>query len=259
MDLEIKNKKALITGGGHGIGKSIALGLAREGCSIAICDIEKERINQISKEIEDLNVDFIGIPSDLTNPGAVGEVLDVLDKKWRGVDILVNNVGGGGRWGKEKPEETSRTIWTEVYNKNAMISVDFTMGLIPFMKEKKWGRVITIASIFGKEGGGRPWFNMAKSAQISLMKNLAMNKDLVRRGITFNSVAPGAIMIPNTGWEKLEKENRKEFNRLTKEFPLGRLGDPEEVANLVVFLCSRKASLINGSCIAIDGGSSFSF
>jgi len=120
--------------------------------------------------------------------------------------------------------------------------------------------VVTIASLLGREGGGRPWFNMAKSAEISLMKTLAMNASLARDGITFNSVAPGAIMIPSTGWEEEQKKDPEKFKKMVDlQFPLDRLGTPEEVANVVVFLCSEKASLVNGACIPIDGGESRSF
>jgi len=136
----------------------------------------------------------------------------------------------------------------------------FTSLTIPLMKKNKWGRVITVASRYGKEAGGRPWFAMAKSAEISLMKTLSLDKMLVRQGITFNSVAPGAIMIPDTGWDTRAKEDPQGLKNLVdKEFPLGRMGKPEEVASVVVFLCSERASLINGACLSVDGGESKSF
>jgi len=98
---------------------------------------------------------------------------------------------------------------------------------------------------------------MAKSAEIVLMKSLAMVPYLVRDGITFNSVAPGSIMIPDTGWELEKKKNPQAFSKQLKAiFPLGRLGTPEEVADVVVFLCSRNASLVNGACVIVDGAES---
>lgn len=173
---------------------------------------------------------------------------------------MFHNVGGGGRWGKPVVEETPEQVWLEVYSKNALAAVLFTMQAIPFMRKQKWGRVVTITSSYGREGGGRPWFNMAKTAQTALMKNLALNYALAREGITFNSVAPGAIMIPDTGWEKEQKENPEEFKKMVDEkYPLGRLGTPEEVASVVVFVCSEKASLVNGASIPVDGGESKSF
>src|SRR5208283_4052681 len=118
--------------------------------------------------------------------------------------------------------------------KNAMTAVRFIMKVLPVMRKQKWGRIITITSIYGKEGGGRPWFNMAKAAQTSLMKCLALNKDLSRSGITFNSIAPGPIMIPGTGWEEEQRKDPEAFNQmLNTQSTLGRLGTPDEVANVV--------------------------
>jgi 3-oxoacyl-[acyl-carrier protein] reductase len=183
-------------------------------------------------------------------------VIDFIKGRWGTLDILINNVGGGGRWGTEDYEDFDE--WNEVYEKNAGAARKMTMAFIPYMRTKKWGRVITIASIIGKEGGGRPWFCMAKSAEIALMKSLSMSKNLVRHGITFNTVAPGGIMIPNTGWE--ENSKKDDFLEIVdRDYPLNRLGTPDEIANVVSFLCSEKSSLVNGTCIAVDGGESKSF
>ncbi len=154
------------------------------------------------------------------------------------IDILVNNVGGGGRWGQEDPVITKEEVWSQVYNKNADAARRFTMNALPYMLKQGWGRVITIASYLGREGIGRPWFMMAKAAEIALMKSLANHYQ--GSGITFNSIAPGVIAIPETS-------NETEG------------GKPEDVANLVSFLCSDKASYINGACIGIDGGTSRGF
>ncbi|MBU1261714.1 SDR family oxidoreductase [bacterium] len=259
MDLGLKGKYALVTGGSHGIGRSIALALADEGCNVAICARNKERIENTIEEIKDKGVSAIGVVADVMVLEDIERVIKEIIDSWGTLHILVNNVGGGGRWGSEKVEETSEQVWLEVYNKNALVAIRFTMRALPYMRKQKWGRVVTITSIYGREGGGRPWFNMAKSAEISLMKTLAMNPDLVRDGITFNSVAPGGIMIPDTGWDKMMRENPREFNDFIEHLPLGRMGMPEEVANLVMFLCSELASFVNGDCITVDGGESKSF
>lgn len=120
---------------------------------------------------------------------------------------------------------------------------------------------MTVTSIYGgKEGGGRPWFTMAKAAETGLMKSLSATPYLVREGITFNSVAPGGIYIAGTGFEDEKRRDPAAFERMIdEEYPLGRLGTPEEVAAAVVFLCSRQASLVNGANITVDGGQSRSF
>jgi len=260
MDLGIKGKYALVTGGSHGIGRAIALALADEGCNVAICARGKERLSNIYNELMSRDVEPICLQADVTKLDDIERVIGATIGEWGTLHVLVNNVGGGGRWGSDIVEETVEDVWLDVYNKNALAAVRFTMRAIPFMRKQKWGRVVTISSRHGREGGGRPWFNMAKSAEISLMKTLAMNPALARDGITFNSVAPGGIMISDTGWEKEQKQNPEEFRKMVdSQFPLGRLGTPEEVANIVTFLCSEQASLVNGASIAVDGGESRSF
>lgn len=260
MDLKLKGKYALVTGGTHGIGRSIALALAEEGCNVAICARNKERVKKTAEEIRRKGVDSIGISADAMILADIERVIKNIMDSWGTIHILVNNIGGGGRWGSARVEDTPEEVWLDVYNKNSLVAIRFTMRVIPYMRKQKWGRVVTVSSIYGREGGGCSWFNMAKSAQISLMKTLAMNPDLVRDGITFNSVAPGAIMIPNTGWQKEQKQNIGKFKKIVdQQFPLGRLGTPEEVATLVVFICSERASLVNGACIPVDGGESRSF
>lgn len=257
MNLGIKGKYALITGGSHGIGRSTAIALAEEGCNIALFSRNKDYVEETLARVREKKVDCIALQADVMIKSDVKRVMDTIIKKWGTIHILVNNVGGGGRWGSDKVEETKEEVWLEVYEKNALAAIRFTTWAIPYMKKQKWGRVITITSIFGREAGGRPWFAMAKTAQTSMMKALAIKRDLAGEGITFNSVAPGAIMIPDTGWEKALKEKPEEVEQFIKnELPIGRFGMPEEVANVVVFMCSEKASLLNGTSVPVDGGQS---
>jgi 3-oxoacyl-[acyl-carrier protein] reductase len=134
------------------------------------------------------------------------------------------------------------------------------MKALPLMRRQRWGRVVTVTSVYAAEAGGRPWFNIAKVSQTVLMKNLARMPKFARSGITFNSVAPGAIMIPDTGWEVEKKRDEMQFAKhVDTNFPMGRLGTPEEVAYVVTFLCSERASLVNGASILVDGGESHVF
>ena len=257
MKMFLESKRALVTGGSHGIGRSVVLALAAEGVDVAFCSRTKSRLKETMSLLDPYNVQKIALEADALNRASINEFADKVDAAWGGVDILVNNVGGGGRWGSDNIMETPRKTWDEVYQKNTGAAIDLTLRVLPHMCKSKWGRVITITSVYGVMGGGRPWFNIAKTAQTALMKNLALTRELVRSGITFNSIAPGSIMIPNTGWAKLEKENPNGFkDMLEAQFPLGRMGKPEEVADLVVFLSSPRAALINGSSIVIDGGES---
>lgn len=255
MDLGLKGRFVLVTGGTHGIGRSISLSLAAEGCNVAVFSRSKERIKRMLSELKAKGVDCIGLQADVMVKDDIEKVKKGVIKRWGTIHILINNVGGGGRWGMDNIEDTGEEVYEEVYRKNVLAAIRFTRWAIPYMRRKKWGRVITVTSIFGRESGGRPWFSMAKTAQTSFMKSLAIKDYLVKDGITFNSVAPGAIMIPDTGWEKALKKNPKEVKEFIKrELPFGRFGTPEEVASVVTFICSKQASLLNGASIPVDGG-----
>ncbi len=260
MDLGLTGKRALITGGSHGIGLATAEAFAAEGCDVAICSRSSERLSEAAQILKPFGRRLITDVCDVHSGPAINAFCDQILAAWGGVDILVNNVGGGGRWGKPQVEDTDEKVWIEVYEKNALAAVRFTMRLLPVMRKQKWGRVVTVTSRLGREGGGRPWFNMAKAAQTSMMKTLGMNHDLAGDGITFNSVAPGNIMIPNTGWEEEMKRDPEGYKKyVAQECPLGRLGTPEEVAAVIAFVCSKAASLVNGAAIAVDGGESRAF
>jgi 3-oxoacyl-[acyl-carrier protein] reductase len=260
IDYELGGRRALVTGGSHGIGLAIAHALAQERCHVAICSRSVARLEDAKRLLAGHGVDVLAIAADVLDQANIDTVTASIDRAWGGVDILVNNVGGGGRWGSASIEETPLSVWQEVHQKNAGAAAAFIRWAIPAMRRKKWGRLIAIASIYGKQGGGRPWFTAAKAAQIAAMKSLAMTPYLARDGITFNTVAPGSIMIPDTGWAAERDRDPAAFAaRLEREFPLGRLGTPEEVAAVVLFLCSQQASLVNGACIVADGGESDAF
>lgn len=258
MDYGLKGRSALVTGGSHGIGLATARQLAAEGCNVVICSRSAARLKSATAELEAYGVRTLAVAADLLEGNAADRVMDTVEREWGEIQILVNNVGGGGRWGKEIVEETELRVWSEVYEKNAMAAVRFTHRSLPLMRRAKWGRVVTITSIFGgNEGGGRPWFTMAKAAETALMKSLSRMPYLVRDGITFNCVAPGGIYIPGTGFDDERDRDPQVFARtIDLDYPLGRLGTPEEVAAVVAFLCSAQAGLVNGANITVDGGQS---
>jgi 3-oxoacyl-[acyl-carrier protein] reductase len=260
MDLALKGKYALVTGASSGIGRAIALALAGEGCNVAICARGKEKLKETTAEINALGMKSLGIPADVLKADDIERVVGQVIKTWGTIHILVNNVGGGGGPAGKSVEDTPEEVWLEVYNRNALAAVRFTRQVIPYMKKQGWGRVVTVASLQGREGGGRPWYNMAKSAEISLMKTLAMDPALSRTGITFNSVAPGPVIFPGNEWDKFCREEPEKFQaRVKAKSPCGRLVTSEDVASVVAFLCSEKASMVNGASIAVDGAEGRSF
>ena len=257
----ISGKYALVTGGSGGIGLAIAEALVKEGVNVAICSRSLKRLIESKDYLSKFGAaKVVAIEFDALDLGGPEKVINELLAQWPYIDILVNNVGGGGRWGKDDVVETEDIVWLEVFQKNALCAAYFTKRVLPGMIKNQWGRVITITSIFGKEGGGRPWFTMAKAAEVAMMKTLSLDKKLVRSGITFNSVAPGGIEIMGTGFDAEKKASPLEFaEMIERDYPFGRMGYPGEVANVVCFLCSNLSTLVNGAQIVVDGGQSKSF
>lgn len=260
MNLNLKGKYALVTGGSRGIGRRTALTLAEEGCNVAICARTQEALDRTVSEIRALGVEAIGVQADVRKSEDIERVMRAVIDAWKTIHILVNNAGGGGPTTTGPLEEVPEDVWMETLSVNTLAAMRFTRLALPHMRKLKWGRVVTLTSKQGREGGGKPWYNMAKSAEISLMKTFAMNFEIARDGVTFNSVAPGAVLTEIGNWADFLKENPKKLEeRVKTTLPLGRLGLPEEVANVVVFICSERASLLNGACIPVDGAEGKAF
>ena len=194
------------------------------------------------------------------------EVGDILEEKfasdfskkvlkiYKSVDILIHNVGGGGRWGKEDIFNSPDNVWQEVYNKNNKGLIIFTKYFLPGMLKKKWGRVIAIASVNGFEvkPEDRPWFSAAKASQLAIIKSLSKKKKYTKSNITFNSISPGPILIKDTGWydEKIKSpikfQKYIDANIFTK-----KIGTPKDISPMCTFLASEYTSYINGCNIVI--------
>ena len=255
--MKLKGKRALVTGGSHGIGLACARALQAQGCDLAILSRSETRLEQAASNLSNGPGRVCTYAFDALEQDSIAAVLDAVAADFGHPDILINNVGGGGRWGDADYAATDEQVWRDVHQKNMGVAVSFTRWAVPAMRERGWGRVVCISSMHGKEGQGRPWFAAAKAAQIAMMKTFAKSRDDVRAGITFNTVAPGSIMIPDTGWAEEKKRDPEAYEALMdRDYPLGRLGTPEEVAAVVAFLCSPDASLVNGACVVVDGGES---
>ena len=257
MNLKLKNKVAFVSGGSHGVGYETVKVLLEEGCKVFFVGRDPARIDTAMTDLQRISKSVSGQVCDIQDYHATERCLNEIIKNEGAIDIVVHNVGGGGRWGNEDPMLTGLDVWREVIEKNVLQTINITKLTLPKMLDRNYGRFVYIGSIYGKEIGGRPWFNIAKTAQAVLAKNFSMNFDYARANITFNVVAPGSLMIAETGWDDFARSNPIEYQRILKEdYPLGRLGEPREVAVVVAFIASPIASLLNGANIQVDGGAS---
>jgi 3-oxoacyl-[acyl-carrier protein] reductase len=249
MDLGLRDKVAIVTGSSRGIGRSIAMGLADEGCKLVICARGEGTLQETAKDIRGKGVDVVAVAADVTKIEGAERVVDQAVASFQGIDILVNNVGGS-QW-KSFVEHTDED-WQAIIDLNLLAAIRVTRWVVPLMERHGGGSIILIASIWGRELGGPSSYNATKAAAIGLAKNLA--KELAAKGIRVNTVAPGSILFPDGGWDRRQKADPDGIATFVKqEMPLGRFGKPEEVADLVVFLASERASLITGTCINVDG------
>ncbi len=244
--VDLSGKRALITGSTRGIGKSIAEFLARAGAKVAITGRDASRAREIADKIkEDFGVETLGIAMDMGSEDSIRQAYGEIEEKWGGVDILVNNAGIT----RDKLFlRMSLEDWEEVLRINLTGSFLITSLAVKAMLKARWGRIINISSVVGFTGNiGQVNYSSTKSALIGFTKSLA--KELASRNITVNAIAPGFIETDMTA--SLSEEIRQSY---LKNIPLGRFGKSEDVAGLVVFLCSEYASYITGEVIHVNGG-----
>jgi len=248
MDLGLRGKVAIVTGSSRGIGRAIALGLAEEGCRVVITARHEGPLAQVAEEVRSRGGEPLAVPADLSTEEGVERVVQAAVEGFGRVEILVNNLGGsrGGTF-----VETHEEDYQETLNLNLFPAIRFSRAVVPLMQQQGGGAIVNIASIWGREAGGKISYNVAKSALISLSKQMA--RELARYRIRVNSVAPGSILFPGGSWDRrrqADPEGIAEFER--RELPMG-FGRPEDVANVVVFLASERAAHVSGACWVVDG------
>jgi 3-oxoacyl-[acyl-carrier protein] reductase len=225
------------------------MALAQEGVRLALVARGEEGLQEVSDGIEGEMRPLL-LAGDLTAANAPQEIVEAVIDRFQEIDILVNNTGAslGGEIGSTRREDLRRSFQINV-------EIPFALGkyVIPHMRRRKFGRIVMVSSIYGREAGGKLPYNAAKAAEISLTK--AMAREVADSGITVNNVAPGSIRYPRGSWDKrvlADPQGMREW--VKKELPMGRFGTAEEVASVVAFLCSPLASLVNGASVAVDGG-----
>jgi len=256
MDLGISGKVALVTGGSRGLGRQSALALAGEGVNVAICGRTRDTLDRSVNEIEALGVSSIGVVADVSDASAVGLLHDQVVNGLGPIDILVNNVGGSRS--RTDIVETSLEDFRGTFDLNLFGGYQLMKLAIPHMRSQTWGRIINVASIWGREYGGNISYMSAKAALIAATKHTAVA--LAKDGVLVNTIAPGSVLHAGGGWERFQNENSTEAvgEFIEQNLPMGRFGWPEPVGDLVAFLASERAGLITGACIVVDGGQSYS-
>jgi 3-oxoacyl-[acyl-carrier protein] reductase len=245
MDLGLRGKVAVITGGSRGIGRATALTFAGEGAHVAICARGKEALEATAKEISARGVTVHAQTADVAKPAELDAFLEATHRALGRVDVLVNNSSGFGITDDE-------TGWKTSFDVDMMASVRASWKVVPWMKAQGGGVILHISSTSALEAGSPPSYAAAKAALISHSKTLAVA--LAPSGIRVNTIAPGSIEFPGGVWEMIKKGNPAMYDAIKASIPWGRLGTAEEVANAVVFAASERASWLTGIVISVDGG-----
>ncbi|MEK9675924.1 MAG: SDR family NAD(P)-dependent oxidoreductase [Chloroflexota bacterium] len=254
MDLGIKGKVALITGGSRGLGRQSALALANEGVNVAICARGEDTLNQTADELRATGVKVAAFVADLSTEQGAIDLAGKVEAELGSIDILVNNVGGS--LGTSDLVASSLDDFHMVMDANLWSAVALMKHVVPGMQERGWGRVINISSIYGREYGGTAPYMTAKAAMIAASKHTAMT--VAKDGVTVNSIAPGSILFDGGSWDRFQQSNTPEqvAEFIDRNLPMGKFGWPEPIGASVAFLASQQADLITGACLNVDGGQS---
>ena len=252
MDLGLTDKIAIVTGSSRGLGLASARALAAEGGRVCICARGEESLAEAALEVEALAKKpgmVAAVQADVSTTAGVELVLDRCVETFGGLDILVNNVG---RAAGSDIMGTTDAEWQDAIDETLFPAIRASRLAVPHMKARGGGVILMIASIWGRESGGRMTYNAVKAAEISLAK--AMAQQLAPMNIRVNSVAPGSIHFPGGSWAKRQEadpEGIAEF--IKRDLPFGRFGRAEEVGSVVAFLASARASWVSGASITVDG------
>ena len=258
MDLQLKDKIAVITGGSVGIGLAVAKGLAEEGVHLVLCARNQTRLDEEAMAISDqFGVEVTGIKADVSKTEDLQELVRQISEKYDGIDILINNAGVGSN---EKIMDAPDDKWQYYWDLHVMAAIRLSRSLVPLMEKKGGGVILHNSSICAKQPlYYEPIYNTTKAALSMFSKCLA--EEVISKNIRVNTVNPGLIMTPDwrkTAGELGEKEGitaDEYLDRLAKEYtPIGRFATPEELARFFVFLCSPMASYSVGSTYYVDGG-----
>jgi 3-oxoacyl-[acyl-carrier protein] reductase len=250
MELGLADKACLVSGGSRGIGRAIALGLAAEGARIAVVARGADGLAEVATALAAHGGPHrhVTIAADVATPDGAAAAVDGAVAALGGLDVVVANVGKSFARTTQEMDDADLARSLDL---NLWTTARVALRALPHLATRK-GNLVFIASLFGREAGGAPGYNVAKAAVIALAK--AMARDVAKDGVRVNSVAPGSIRFPGSGWDRrVQADPAGMAAFVARELPFGRFGTPEEVADVVVFLASDRARWIDGACIVVDG------
>ncbi|MFQ5737782.1 MAG: SDR family NAD(P)-dependent oxidoreductase [Acidobacteriota bacterium] len=251
MELALEGKRALITGAGRGIGRSVASCLAREGARVAVVSRTASEMETLLEEMGGRGAGHCALALDLVLEGAPDRLVERLQASDFGpVEIVVHNLGGTL---DITDPFCSSSDWRRVWRLNLEVAIELNLRLLPSMRRRRWGRIVHMASISALENQGPIPYCAVKAALVAYARSLG--RVLAPDGIVVTAVLPGAVWTEGGYWETASRERPEHVRRYLKErMAIGRFGKPDEIASAVAFLCSEKAAFFIGSVVPIDGG-----
>src|SRR6516162_147296 len=246
MKIDMTGKRAIVAGGSRGIGRAIALAFAEAGSGVSICARGAEALAATRGEIATYGGIAHAAVCDLSDGAAIPRYIEEAAAALGGIDILVNNASGFGASDDEAG-------WAISISVDLLATVRASRAALPFLEKSDAGAILNISSISGLRATPRtPPYAAVKAAVIEY--TLTQAAALARKGIRVNGIAPGSIEFPGGTWARVKTNNPDLYGRILRSIPFGRLGRPEEIAQVALFLCSPLASWVTGQNIAIDGG-----
>ena len=250
MDLGIKGKRALVTGGARGLGKSIAINLAKEGAKVCVISRTEEDLSQTLTELGGEDHGHLALPYDLISEGAPKEAVKELQERFGNPDIVINNLGGTL---DIKDPFCSIEDWRRVWRFNLEVTIELNNLLIPYMKDQGWGRIVNVSSISSLENQGPVTYCSIKAALTAYSRS--MGRVLAPDGVVMTSILPGAVFTDGGYWDYTSKNNPEHVKKYLEErMAIKRFGTLDEIGSVATFLCSNQISFCVGSSFLVDGG-----